>query len=132
MNLWRAVRGHTISKAKQPRVFLLYGLYAQGMPLLICLITAIVDASRPLKLDQIGGRKITKHYSNMGQLRCFVGEQQDQKGSYFESAQFIYCDMFMLLVQTANLFFLGSILAVLRRDWESQARVLELQGRWES
>ena len=97
-----------------------YALYAQGVPLLISIITAIIDSTRD---------KITLHYPNMGKLRCFLGENKmEHPPSYFVSAKFIYNDLFMILVQLVNGFFLISIGKVLRRGWKDQAERLKLMG----
>ena len=102
--------------------FLLYALYAQGVPLLINIITAIIDSRKD---------GITSHYPNMGDVTCFLGEGKEQKmehPSYFESAMFIYNDLFMFLVQMVNGAFLISIGKVLRRGWNDQAERLRLMG----
>ena len=124
-HIWRLFTG--VGGSKKPfredlRKFLFYALYAQGTPLLINIITAIIDSSK---------EKITSHYPNMGGVRCFLGEDKDalaEHGSYFESAKFIYHDIFMFIVQLVNGGFLISIGKVLSRDWKLQAERLNLVG----
>ena len=99
--------------------FLFYALYAQGVPLLINIITAIIDSTRD---------KITPHYPNMGEHRCFLGENKMAHPNYFRSSKFIYNDVFLVLVQFVNGFFLISIGKVLRRGWKDQAERLKLMG----
>ena len=124
-HIWRLFTGVGGSKKtfrEDLRKFLFYALYAQGVPLLINVITAIIDSTSD---------RITPHHPNMGMLRCFLGEGKEQKmahPSYFVSAKFIYNDLFMILVQLVNGFFLISIGKVLRRGWKDQAESLKLMG----
>ena len=123
-HIWRLFN---VGGSKKPfredmKKFLFYALYAQGVPLLINIITLIIDSSKD---------KITSHYPNMGAVRCFLGEDLMQKKNhphYFESAKFIYHDLFMFIVQLVNGVFLFSIGKVLRRGWKVQAERLELMG----
>ena len=104
------------------RTFLLYALYAQGGPLLINIITAVIDSTKD---------EIRSHFPNMGDVTCFLGEGKEQKlehPSYFESAIFLYNDLFMFIVQLVNGAFLISIAKVLRRGWKDQAERLKLMG----
>ena len=123
-HIWRMFN---IGGSKKPfredlKKFLFYALYAQGVPLLINIVTAIIDSTRD---------GITSHYPNMGELRCFLGEGKPQKmehPSYFESAKFIYNDLFLVIVQLVNGFFLISIGRVLSRGFQNQADRLKLIG----
>ena len=125
-HIWRLFN---IGGSKKPfredlKKFLFYALYAQGVPLLINVVTAIVDSSNPAKT--------TKHYPNMGEFRCFLGdptgEAKEMKAEYYESAKFIYNDLFMFLIQLVNGAFLISIGIVLKRGWADQAERLKLTG----
>ena len=121
-HIWRLfnVGGSKKSFREDLKKFLLYALYAQGVPLLINIITLIIDSSKD---------KITSHYPNMGAVRCFLGEAGYQKKNhYFESATFIYHDLFIILVQLVNSVFLFSIGKVLRRGCKIQAERLKLMG----
>ena len=115
-NIWRMFKTlkkrHMNSKGNL-RKFLLYALYAQGMPLLICVLTAIVDSLRP-------GGQITLHFPNMGIYSCFIGESEQVYHHYFGSARFIYFDLFMLLILLSNTFFLGSVCSALWKGWKNQ------------
>jgi len=104
--------------------FLFYALYAQGVPLLITIITAIIDSTRD-------GARPRSHYPNMGEFRCFLGEGKEQKKEhphYHESAKFIYMDLFLIIIQFVNGIFLISIGRVLSRGWQNQADMLEMRG----
>ena len=124
-NLWRVFNFHS-KKRENLRRFLKYVLYAQGMPLLISISTAIADASRPKSEE--GHSLAEPHFPNMGVVRCFLGEQYKSDQKYLESAKFIYMDIFILLIQIANIFFLGSICLVLFKGWGNQARLDEMKG----
>ena len=123
-HIWRMFN---IGGSKKPfredlKKFLFYALYAQGVPLLINIVTAIVDSRRD---------KISSFYPNMGELSCSLGEGRKQKAaypSYFVSAKFIYNDLFLFLVQIVNGVFLISIGRVLSRGFQNQADRLELMG----
>ena len=104
-----------------------YALYAQGAPLLINIITAIVDSTKEER-EHGDGLRITKHYPNMGELTCYLGENKDTTLSYFGTSKFIYSHLFMLLVQVVNAGFMISIGMVLYKGWENQAKRLEMMG----
>ena len=126
-NLWKVFNFHSSKKRESIGRFLKYCLYAQGVPLLVSIVTAIADQFRP-KNEKTGLHYVTPHFPNMGIVRCFVGEQAEDGLTYFGSAKFIYMDLFMLLVQIANIFFLGSICKVLFKGWENQARLDNIKG----
>jgi len=82
--------------------FLFCLCYAQGLPLIICGITAAVDAA---------GRGKTyselQFYPEMGVYSCFLGSQKTSASrSYFTSPVFIYYQSVLILVQISNLVFL--------------------------
>jgi hypothetical protein len=120
-HIWRLFNVGSSRKTRREdqKTLLFYALYAQGVPLLINIITAIIDSTRD---------RITPHYPNMGELRCFLGESKMKHPNYFKSAKFIYNDIFLFLVQFVNGFFLISIGKVLRRGWNDQAERLKLMG----
>ena len=126
-NLWKVFNFHGSKSRESIGRFLKYCLYAQGVPLLISIITATADELRPIH-EVTGLPQATPHFPNMGVVRCFVGEQYEDGLTYFESAKFIYMDLFILLIQMANIFFLGSIYMVLFKGWENQARLDTIKG----
>ena len=90
------------------------------MPLLISIITSILDATRD---------KITAHYPNMGELKCFLGETRGQVNSYFGTAQFLYFDMFTILILVSNLYFLGCVWRIIHKGWQmNQASLRGMTG----
>ena len=77
------------------RTFLYFSIYAQGLPLLVCIATAITDACRERKHNG-NGLIATRHFPNMGVVRCFVGEMYAERTTYLGSAKFLFNDMFMV------------------------------------
>ena len=106
---------------------MIFAIYAQGLPFIVCIITAIVDACREGRKDEMG-LKAAPHFPNMGVLRCFVGEQEDYKKNYFASPKFLYHDMFMVIIQMFNLYFYGSICVGLCKGWENQDSIRRMKG----
>jgi len=77
---------------------LIFGIYAQGAPLIICIITFMVDAWGP---DNQSERL---SYPNMGVYRCFLGAQfTAPPRSYFDHPNFLYFHMYVLNLQIINL-----------------------------
>ena len=113
--------------ANEKRTFMIFAIYAQGLPFVVCIITAIVDACREGRKDEMG-LKAAPHFPNMGVLRCFVGEQEDDKTNYFASPKFLYHDMFMVFIHMINLYFYGCICVFLCKGWENQASIRRLKG----
>lgn len=69
-------------------VFFRYFSYAQGLPLVIVMITAIVDARTREVIDDVTD---DAYLPNMGVYDCFLGDQKrDPKPSYFSTAKFLY------------------------------------------
>ena len=63
-----------------------YVAYAQGLPLLIVLMTLAVDSGRPRGCDAED-----RWYPNMGVYRCFLGDQRTNIHlNYIETADFLY------------------------------------------
>ena len=87
---WRLVssRSRSVSRrsnasfTNESKTFLFFGIYAQGLPLLVCIATAIADACREEK--KVGnGFKTSLYFPNMGAVRCFVGEHFGDGTTYF-------------------------------------------------
>ena len=64
----------------------------------------------------------------MGVVRCFVGEQEEDRTTYFASSKFLYHDMFMVIIQMFNLYFYGSICMVLFKGWDNQDSIRKMKG----
>ena len=126
-NLWKVFNFNRSKNRESIGRFLKYCLYAQGVPLLISIITATADEMRPTH-EVTGFPQVTPHFPNMGVVRCFVGEHYEDGLTYFGSAKFIYVDLFILLIQIANIFFLGSICTALFKGWKNQASLDTIKG----
>ena len=122
-HIWRMFTFSSVMKDRRGDLTKLvsYTLYAQGVPALICVITAIVDATKQ------GTATASVHHPNMGVFRCFLGASKNDQ-SYLTSPRFIYSDMFIILIQLVNIYFLSSVIIVLYRGWENQAKLLHLKG----
>jgi len=81
-------------------------IYAQGLPLLVCSLTAVIDATGPAKQSD----RVTR--PNMGVYRCFLGAEYRQPArSYFVQPDFIYFHSVIILLQVSNLILLGLTIA---------------------
>ena len=129
VHVWRMFKVGGVRRTfrEDLRKFGYYALYAQGAPLLINIITAIVDSTKEER-EHGEGLRITKHYPNMGELTCYLGQNKDTNLSYFGTSKFIYSHLFMMLVQIVNAGFMISIGMVLYKGWENQAKRLEMMG----
>jgi len=81
------------SKKPSVSVFLGHICYAQGLPILITVTTAL--------LDQVGPCDITR--PNMGAFTCFVQTQYGDVDSFFQSAQFLYFYLIVGLLIIVNM-----------------------------
>ena len=86
------------------RKLVFYFLYAQGVPLLIVVITTLIDKS--------GNESLI--LPNMGKYGCFLGsEGSSSNAPYFHTPIFLYYHLFLLIVQILNIFFFASTVKVL-------------------
>ena len=115
------------SFTNEGKTLLYFSIYAQGLPLLVCIVTAITDACRE-KNHNGNGFVATRHFPNMGVIGCFVGEMYEDRTTYLTSAKFLYHDMFMVVIQMFNLYFYASICLVLYKGWENQDSIRRMKG----
>lgn len=101
INIWLSFTSY-FTKLNERVKFILCLLYSQGLPVLLCAITALVDHSgRGLKAED------RYSYPEMGRYSCYLGSMaSSQSRSYFQSPQFIYQQSVIILVQLSNLVFL--------------------------
>jgi len=114
------------SKEEENKKFWKYFVYAQGMPLLITAITAIVDSTGS------GERNAENliHHPNMGKYSCFLGSVRTPYAkSYFGSPQFIYFQVFIMILQISNMIFLTITISSLYKGWQNQERLLKITGK---
>ena len=115
------------SKEEENKKFWKYFAYAQGTPLLIVIITAIVDATAK---GPPGDDISLMHYPNMGKYRCWLGAiKQSYKENYLGRPEFIYFQLFMTMLQIANMSFLGITIKSLYAGWQNQAKLQKIMGK---
>jgi len=92
------------SSSKNKMFYWLCG-YAQGFPLLICSITAIVDAVRIYKKSNPETHFDAQLYPEMGVYGCYVGSSRVDctRPTYFQTPEFLYVQMYQLLILITNL-----------------------------
>ena len=81
-----------------------YFAYAQGVPLLIVIITAIVDSQAP----DIESGGDTRYFPNMGIFGCFVGYSPtvlEERAYFVQTPEFIYFYVYLVIIQIANIYF---------------------------
>ena len=123
-NIWRKFTSmESPSWNDESKKFWKYFAYAQGMPLLITSITAIVDASG----DSDGTPENRLYHPNMGTYACFLGAALNQ--SYFLRPEFIYYHIFIVFLQIANMVFLGITIYSIYRGWQTRAKLLIVSGK---
>jgi len=103
----------------------MYFSYAQGTPLLIVIITAIVDATAKGKPES------RIHYPNMGKYACHLGAPKtlEFNQNYLGSPEFIYFQLFTTILQIANIAFLGITIKSLYAGWQNQAKLKKTMGK---
>jgi len=84
------------------RLFVGMIIYAQGFPLLICIITAIVDAVR---VGQNLSSSDSHYFPEMGEYVCYLGYASagHTRPSYFSTPEFIYVQVYQLLIIISNI-----------------------------
>ena len=83
-----------------------YFCYAQGVPLLMVMITAAVDSQG--SLEEV-------FLPNMGNHECFLGSPDTSyRPSFFATPEFIYYESVLLLINILNLFFFCSAMKTIR------------------
>ena len=94
----------------------LYTCYAQGVPLLISLLTLMMENFG--SCDQI--------LPNMGKFTCFVGGQYNESTSYFQTSEFIYLYSITSSLMVINIICFGVTGVTLVIHW---SKMRELQHR---
>jgi len=92
--------------------FLVYFLYAQGIPVLISITVLLLDTLQP-----------NIPLPNMGVVSCFVGEEYNAKKSFFANSTFLYYYLIMIVLISFNIicFLVTSI--HLCNHWQSMKTV---------
>ena len=115
-----------IDKDLERKKLIGYSVYAQGMPFLICSLTAIVDAFSYGKNFQD-----LLHYPEMGVYSCFLGSSRTGgRVSFFERPEFIYFMSFITLVLIGNAILLALTTKKFVESWRNQEELRKLQDRY--
>ena len=72
---------------------MLYCLYAQGLPVVLTIVTAL--------MDEVGPCEATR--PNMGVVKCFVQSKYEPELSFTQSAQFLYHYLIVATLITVNI-----------------------------
>jgi len=97
---FRTSLGSMQRQSSQKKILIAATIYAQGLPLVVCLITYGVDLHTPLQ-GQLGSRR---SYPEMGVYSCYLGSVKEKTyGSYFTTPEFIYVQSFQLVLLVCNL-----------------------------
>ena len=117
------------SEASGWKLFLYPG-YAQGMPLVLCLVVGL--------LDKFGSCEITRPH--MGTSQCFLGkpwgehlEETNQTTgqwmAFFYSPEFIYFYSVVLALQAANVIFFLLTVYYLVQHWRNSAGIIKTETK---
>ena len=115
------------SNEEENKKFWKYFIYAQGTPLMIVILTAIVDATAREETNH----ENLIHYPNMGKYLCFLGAISNTsfKQNFFGRPEFIYLYLFVAIIQLSNIVFLGHTIRSLCSGWRNQAKLLKITGK---
>ena len=127
MDIWikfRNMSPHT-DKELEKKKLIRYSIYAQGTPLLVCSLTAIVDSFAANKYAQD-----LLHYPEMGVYSCFLGSQRTGgRVTYFERPEFIYFGSFIILILIGNAVLLALTTSKFVESWKNQEELRKIQDR---
>jgi len=93
--------------------FLVYFLYAQGIPVLISIVVLLLDTLKPSNIP----------LPNMGDFQCFVGQEYNELTPFFANSTFLYFYLIMIVLISFNIicFLVTSI--HLSKHWHSMKAV---------
>eukprot|EP00092_Neocalanus_flemingeri_P083242 GFUD01104451.1.p1 GENE.GFUD01104451.1~~GFUD01104451.1.p1 ORF type:complete len:540 (-),score=97.41 GFUD01104451.1:263-1882(-) len=108
--------------------YILYTLYAQGMPLLLCIFTALMDEFG--SCDWI--------LPNMGKAHCFLGAPWGaslslgtsfgQWETFFSTPEFLYFHSVLIALQVANVLFFLRTVYYLVEHWRNAAGIIKIDN----
>ena len=89
--------------------FSMYFLYAQGVPILLTVFTVLMDVIKPK--DAI--------LPNVGEFSCFIGSEYMPGKSFFQSSEFVYSYLIILVIITFNIVCFSVTAFNLSRHWQA-------------
>jgi len=93
-------------------------LYAQGIPMVITLTTALMDSYGPC--DSVR--------PNMGKYQCFLGSEQYTGDSFFQSSEFLYYYLAVAIIIVTNLIFFSITGFCLCKHWHQMRNIQSSSG----
>lgn len=106
------------SKTTTAKGLILNILYAQGIPVLITLTTFLMDTYGPCDTTR----------PNMGKYQCFLGSEQFQGDSFFQSAEFLYYYLIVAIIIVTNLIFFTITGFSLCKHWYQMKNIQSSSG----
>ena len=89
--------------------FLMYFLFAQGIPLLFTVFTVLMDIIKPK--DAL--------LPNVGEFSCFIGSEYVPGNSFFQTSEFVYYYLIVLVIITFNIICFSITAFNLSRHWQA-------------
>lgn len=89
--------------------FSMYFLYAQGIPILFTVFTVLMDILKPK--DAL--------LPNVGEFSCFIGSEYVPGKSFFQSSEFVYFYLIVLVIITFNIVCFSVTAFNLSRHWQA-------------
>merc|ERR1719189_2225146 len=101
--------------------FLMYFLYAQGIPILFTVFTVLMDTIKP----------IDDPLPNVGEFSCFIGSEYVEGKSFFSffsSPEFQYVYLIVLVIITFNIVCFSVTAFNLSRHWQAMKDIQTTSG----
>jgi len=93
--------------------FLVYFLYAQGIPILISVFVFLMDNLQPEDIL----------LPNMGEFNCFVGSEFSQEKTFFQTSQFLYYYLIVIVLISFNIICFLVTAIHLHKHWHDMRNV---------
>merc|ERR1711997_783569 len=98
--------------------FSMYFLYAQGIPLLFTVFIVLMDIIKPIDAP----------LPNVGEFSCFVGSEYVEGKSFFQSSEFVYFYLIVLVIITFNIACFSVTAFNLSRHWQAMKDIQTTSG----
>ena len=93
------------------------------MPLLIVLITLLVESNKPTDVDDTS-------YPNVGIWRCFLGHKRiEPPPNYVTTAHFLYFQLEVLILLIANVILIGLSFLHIHEPFRQRIKLLKAQEK---
>jgi len=98
--------------------FLMYFLFAQGIPFLFTVFTVLMDTIKP----------IDDPLPNVGEYSCFIGSVYEEGKSFLKSPEFLYYYLIVLVIITFNIACFSVTAFNLSRHWQAMKDIQTTSG----